>query len=100
MSYFWDLIHVETKGSYDYITCEEFKDAPRITETVIGINFTNKRKLDGGIHIEAFPLSHIDNMREDILAYTKNNAPFTIDKNTYAPYGLPLNVAANGWTSS
>lgn len=38
----------------------------------------------------AFNLENIDNMREDILTKIKSSSAFTIDKNTYAPYGLQL----------
>jgi hypothetical protein len=40
--------------------------------------------------IETFPLENIDEMREDILEASRNNAPFIIKNTTRAPYGLPL----------
>lgn len=43
-----------------------------------------------GINVKQFPLSNIDDMREDILAAIKNTEPFLINGETYSPYGEPL----------
>lgn len=40
--------------------------------------------------ITFFPLENIDNMREDIMAHTKNPSPYIINNATYEPYGLAL----------
>lgn len=45
---------------------------------------------DPKLAITTFPLSNLDDMREDILAAIKNVDPFKINGSTYTPYGLPL----------
>lgn len=40
--------------------------------------------------IDTFPLSALDDMREDILADIKNTNAFTITSSTYAPYGTNI----------
>jgi hypothetical protein len=45
---------------------------------------------EGAPQLIEFPLENIDNMRMDILADVKSNAPFKIKDTTYAPYGLGL----------
>jgi len=53
--------------------------------------------------IKTFPLKNLDDMRENILIYTKQSSPFTISKNTnLEPYNLPLLELGTGtkktWT--
>lgn len=43
--------------------------------------------LDDEPTLKGFPLKNIDEMREDILVHTQEDGYFTIDENTYAPYG-------------
>lgn len=43
--------------------------------------------------ITTFPLSNLDNMREDILAGIKSTNPIIINETTYAPYGNNLMTA-------
>lgn len=50
--------------------------------------------------VDTFPLSAIDEMREDILAAIKSTSPFTITNTTYAPYGENLKNATEGKISS
>ena len=54
--------------------------------------YTGTNVIDNGSRIGAnltnFPLTNLDDMREDILAAIKENTAFTINKNTIAPYGL------------
>lgn len=47
--------------------------------------------------IKTFPLKNLDDMRENILIYTKQSSPFTISKNTnLEPYNLPLLELGSG----
>lgn len=41
-----------------------------------------------GANLTKFPITNIDDMREDILAAIKENTAFKINELTYAPYGL------------
>lgn len=47
------------------------------------------------IELTEFPLENIDEMTMDILADVRGTAPFTIDENTRAPYGLSLKKENN-----
>lgn len=61
-----------------------------IGQTLDAIGIDSNIAFDDTIELETFPLSNIDDMREDILAAVKNTNPFMITKNSPAPYGLPL----------
>ncbi len=45
---------------------------------------------DSAPQLARFPLENIDKAREDILVNTRLTGAWTIDKNSDAPYGLPL----------
>lgn len=46
-----------------------------------------EQQMEIGAGLSEFPITNIDDMREDILAAIKNPNHFTIDEKTYAPYG-------------
>lgn len=50
---------------------------------------------DNEVAVATFPLSNIDDMREDILM--SQSGTFQIDANTYEPYGWPLQKVNNLW---
>lgn len=47
-------------------------------------------------NVVTFPLAHIDQMRETILAQVYNPAALEISQSTLSPYGLPLNQGDTG----
>lgn len=49
--------------------------------------------------VDTFPLSNIDDVRENILAATKQTTPVIVDRLTLAPYGPPLSKLDAGGNS-
>lgn len=91
--------NVNIDGNNGTITCTGVNNngiMEALTQVgLVSAQNTTNANINAAPTIRTFPLTNIDDMREDLLKHFSDSA-FTIDKTTYAPFGLPMKEHNDG----
>jgi hypothetical protein len=92
--------NIEWDSTINQLICTNVNDPYRPTNTYIDYTYNGDTLANKRPQVVFFQLDNIDTMREMILQNTMSGSTFTINANSLAPYGPPLDQGNYGYSKT